>query len=153
MEQINLLEVLPYIDPSMLDYQGWVNVGMALKHEGFTAADWDSWSRRDQKRYHPGECFQKWGSFQGTGTPVTGGTIVQLAKDHGWELPQRDEGHELEWDAVIGSKKDDFVIVDKNWIEGKDVIEPLTWNPAAELTKYLEILFEASENVGYVTES
>ena len=31
--------------------------------------------------------------------------------------------------------------------------EPQEWNPAAELVRYLETLFEAGDNVGYVTGS
>lgn len=66
MEQrADLLNLLNYIPPSELDYQEWVNVGMALKYEGYTAADWDDWSRKDTARYHTGECFRKWGSFHG----------------------------------------------------------------------------------------
>ena len=35
MEQrTDLLEILNYIDPAGLEYQEWVNVGMALKQEG-----------------------------------------------------------------------------------------------------------------------
>ena len=154
MEQkLNLLELLPFINPAMLDYQDWINVGMALKHEGLTAADWDNWSRHDTARYKAGECFKKWTSFSGgSGTAVTGGTIVQLARDHGWQA-DHDEGHELDWNDYIGKDKAEHVVVDRNWIEGKEVTEPSSWNPAAELARYLEILFEASENVGYVTES
>jgi len=148
------LELLEHIDPSRLDYQDWVNVGMALKDAGYTAADWDNWSKRDAGRYHPGECFRKWGSFKGSSNPVTAGTLVALAKDQGWVPERRDSGpgHELEWDAIIGGK-DDLVVVDKNWVEGQEVIEPDIWNPVEHLVKYLETLFEASENVGYVTES
>ncbi len=150
--QLTELELLDHIDPSRLDYQDWVNVGMALKDAGHTAADWDAWSRRDPKRYHTGECFRKWGSFQGSPNPVTAGTLVALAKDQGWVPERRESGYELEWDAIIGSK-DELVVVDKNWVEGQEVIEPNNWDPVAHLTKYLSILFEASENVGYVTES
>ncbi len=151
VEKSNLLELLEYIDPAQLQYQDWLNVGMALKDEGYTAMDWDAWSRRDSNRYHPGECFKKWDTFNGSATPVTGGTIVQLAKDQGW-APSRDAGHELGWDDIIGAK-DDLVVVNQGWIEGKEVVEPDNWNPVAQLVKYLEILFEAGENVGYVTES
>ena len=83
---MDLKLILEYIDPSDCNYQEWVNVGMALKHEGYTAADWDTWSARDGARYHAGECFKKWSTFEGAGTPVTGGTIVQMAKDRGWPL-------------------------------------------------------------------
>ena len=75
--QTSLLEIIEHIDPSALNYQDWVNVGMALKQEGYTAADWDAWSQRDAGRYHSGECARKWNSFQGCSSPVTGGTIVQ----------------------------------------------------------------------------
>ena len=82
--KLDLTELLQCVDPSTLSYQEWVNVGMALKHEGYTAHDWDVWSQNDQ-RYHAGETFKKWESFQGTGSPVTGATITQLAKDNGWQ--------------------------------------------------------------------
>ena len=150
--EIDILDVLNYIDPSSLDYTGWVNVGMALKHEGYTCDIWDKWSSSDTKRYQgSGECFKKWNTFNGTSSPVTAGTIVQMAKDNGW-IYEKDSGHELEWESIIGAK-DDLVIVKKGWIEGQEVNEPDQWNPVGQLVKYLETLFEASENVGYVTDS
>ena len=45
----DIRELLKYIDPASLDYQEWVNVGMALKQEGLTAADWDQWSQADTR--------------------------------------------------------------------------------------------------------
>jgi len=148
---MDLIPLLEYIDPAYLDYQQWVNVGMALKFEGYTASDWDSWSSGDP-RHKPGECFKKWTSFEGSGSPVTGATITQLAKDSGWMPRSKREDHELDWNDEI-SGKDDYVIIDKNWIEGMEIREPVNWNPVGELTRYLETLFEASENVGYVTET
>lgn len=51
MEQkTSLLELMEYIHPAELDYQEWVNVGMALKHEGYSVSDWDHWSRQDSGR-------------------------------------------------------------------------------------------------------
>lgn len=149
MEQrTSLLELIEYINPADLDYQEWVNIGMALKHEGHSVSDWDAWSRRDISRYHAGECERKWNSFNGSASPVTGGTIVQMAMEHGWEP---DRGHELDWNDTI--QLDSHVVVDKNWIEGKEVREPKHWEPVSQLIKYLETLFEAGENVGYVTRS
>lgn len=146
----DLIEILNYIDPSQLNYQEWCNVGMALKYEGYSSSDWDSWSRRDSKRYHENECFKKWDTFTGLG--ITGGTIVQYAKDQGWTPPIREAGHELDWNDVI-NPKDDGVIVDRNWLEVKEVREPRSWDPVAELITYLETLFDSTENVGYVTKS
>ena len=143
----DLLEVLNHINPVYLSYQDWVNVGMALKEEGYSSEDWDAWSRQDPARYHPGECSRKWNSFQGTDTPVTGGTIVQLAREQGWEP---DWGHELSWDDIITQ---DSVLIDQKWVEGCEVVEPDQWDPAGQIIKYLETLFEAGENVGYVVKS
>lgn len=149
---MDLKEILEYIDPSDCNYQEWVNVGMALKHEGYTAADWDTWSARDGGRYHAGECFKKWSTFVGAGTPVTGGTIVQMAKERGWTPAlSSDPGYSLDWDSVI--QQDDVVIVDKGWVEGREIKEPLIWDPVKDLITYLETLFESDENVGYVTRS
>lgn len=148
---IDLLTLLPYINPGELSYQDWIGVGMALKEAGYSCSDWDEWSRNDS-RYHSGECQRKWDSFNGCATPVTGGTIVQMAKDRGWRPAFSDgPGYELGWDSIIGSR--DGVLVDTGWLEGKEVHEPENWNPVKDLTTYLETLFEASESVGYVTES
>ena len=149
-EGYDLLEVLQNIDPSKLDYQGWVNVGMALKEEGYHASDWESWSSRDAGRYHPGECLRKWKSFAGAPSPVTGGTLVQMARDQGWN-PEREPGYELDWNDVIN--RDEKVIIDSGWIEGKEISEPTNWEPRKELMRYLEVLFDSTENVGYVTHS
>lgn len=149
MEQrTDLIEIIKSINPAELDYQEWVNVGMALKHEGYTASDWDQWSRNDA-RYHQGECEKKWKSFHGSSAPVTAGTIVQMAMEHGWRPSY--EWHELDWDDEVST--DGLVVVDRSWVEEKEVQEPKKWDPAAQVMQYLETLFEASENVGYVVKS
>lgn len=147
--QNNLLDIIEHINPSDLSYQEWVNVGMGLQHEGYDVGVWDRWSSRDAARYHRGECQRKWNTFHGSSNPVTGGTIIQMAMEHGW-IPERNS-HALDWDDTI--EKDDMVIVDRHYIEGMEIQEPEHWNPAGELIRYLEALFEASENVGYVTSS
>ena len=144
----DLMEVLNHIDPSELNYQDWINVGMALQHEGYSVDVWDRWSMNDQ-RYHAGECEKKWRGFHGAGTPVTGGTIVQYARDQGW-TPPYDPGTALDWNDTVSSEG---VIVDSSWVEDREVLQPKQWNPAVELIKYLETLFEAGENVGYVVKS
>ena len=150
MNENNLIEILNCIDPSSCDYTTWTMVGMALKHEGYSASDWDNWSSRDSSRFHHGECERKWATFEGSANPVTGGTIVELAKERGWSPVGQGLGKALEWDDYI---TDDHVVVDTTWIEGKEIQEPKRWNPKQELIKYLEALFEAGENVGYVVNS
>ena len=147
--QYDLLEVLDYIEPAELSYQDWINVGMALNYEGYDVSVWEEWSRRDPGRYHAGECARKWRTFSGSSAPVKGGTLVQMARDQGW-TPSADLGVPLGWDDAIASEG---VVVDSNWIEGKEVEEPGRWDPVKDLTLYLETLFDSTENVGYVTQS
>ena len=154
MEQsgYDLKELLPYIDPANLDYQEWIDVGMALHHEGFPCDVWDDWSRNDS-RYHPGECARKWAGFgHGGGAPVTGGTIVQMAKDRGWQ-PWSGQGQELDWDSEIGGRETGVIVRDTGWVEGRELQEPQNWDPVQDLIRYLEALFDSTDNVGYVTKS
>lgn len=84
--------MLNSVNPSRLSYSEWVDVGMALKAEGYTASDWDNWSQHDSERYKAGECWKKWDTFQDTG--VTGARITQYAKD-------QDGGHEKNVKSVL----------------------------------------------------
>ena len=61
-----------------------------------------------------------------------------------------DPGTPLDWDDTISAEG---VVVNKNWVEGREISEPQNWDPVAELIRYLETLFEAGENVGYVVKS
>ena len=134
----NILAALGSLDVSTLDRAEWIQVGMALKEEGYPCSIWDDWSRND-KRYHPGECEKKWAGFNGTATPVKGGTIVQMAKDHGW-TPCVDGP--MAWDDTIE-------------YDGNDGFNgfppPDAWNPTEDLITYLELLFDKDDRVGYVT--
>lgn len=142
----SILNILKKIDPSTLDYQEWLSVGMALKYEGYTATDWDSWSQADS-RYHAGECEQKWQGFNGSAEPVTGGTIIQLAKDRGL---LGGEFRELDWDGEISYEEGTPTV---NTGEGIPIHEPENFDPVNEIVTYLETLFEPADNVGYVTET
>lgn len=152
MKQYNLLELLDYINPSELSYQEWTNVGMALKHEGYEASDWDSWSAQDSERYKRGECFTKWNSFNETaGDIVTGGTIFDYAKRGGFVPQKKIDPNEgvLGWEDEIGN------IIDKDSIDSIELNEPSdsNWNPANELIRYLTTLFDTDEYVGFVVSS
>lgn len=144
-----LLEILDHIDPAALDYQEWVNVGMALKDEGYTCKDWDNWSKGDSARYHAGDCEKKWQSFNGSAVPVTAGTIIQYAKDQGWQ-PTGYENRTFDWGDEINAEENGVI---NHSSEGVKLYEPADWHPAKEIIRYLETLFEASETVGYVTET
>ena len=149
----DIRDLLKYVDPASLDYQEWINVGMALKQEGYTAADWDSWSKADT-RYKSGECFRKWGTFRNEngGAPVTGGTIYEYAVRGGFKPGTSDPGHALDWgDSIV---KDDLRVIDSGWLEDRELEVPSDdqWDPVQDLITYLQTLFQSTENVGYVTD-
>ncbi len=144
-------DVLPAIDPASLNYQEWVDVGMALKDGGFTADDWDAWSRRDTARYHKGECVKKWATLKGSG--ITLGTLVQYARRQGWTPPRHySKDVPYDWDGVIGGH-DSLSVVDSPEALEQHPLPAVfpDWEPARELARYLELLFAGDEVVGYVT--
>lgn len=139
MENNNILEALKYIDASATSYEEWVQVGMALKTEGYDWTVWDAWSQAD-KRYKPGECERKWRTFTGSSKPVSGGTIVQMAKERGF-TPHAFEGDGcMDWNDVIEYDGD-----------GVTYEVPQTQSPAEQLVTFLETLFKPDELVGYVS--
>ena len=81
-------------------YDTWLRVGMGLNDvargsdEGLCA--WDEWSRTFSNYPAADEPTpaEKWGSF-GSRDGVTAGTIIELAREHGWKgrVPRRAKGH------------------------------------------------------------
>lgn len=155
MEHENeLKEALDFIAPSALTYDEWLMVGMGLKDSGMPVTAWEQWSTRDAGRYHKGECVKKWESFHGGGaSPVTASSIFQLAYSHGWSGPA---GHELDWTDDISAgpgAQPEGRLVDPRWVEAHELNLPEQWDPADQLKRYLQALFEEDEYVAYVTES
>ena len=149
-DELDLRQALDYIDPRELSYSEWVGVGMGLKEAGYPVGLWEDWSRRDGGRYRTGECARKWDSFRGTDTPITAGTIVQMAQRGGWQPNGGD--CELGWDDEIGGSEP-YRVIDPHWVEAQEIAEPAEWHPAQQLITYLETLFDSEEHVGYVTRS
>lgn len=125
--QDDILAALRVIDPATLDYAQWLAVGMALHYEGAPAQVWDEWSRPDP-RFQDGECFRKWDSFRGSDTPVTGRTILRLARDtgrwppKGWDSDyERYSGLDAEHDAW--SDEDVDALLDLTLVTLEDVID------------------------------
>ena len=149
--KVDLIEMLNFINPSNCSYQEWVNVGMALKQEGYDCSVWENWSQSDNGRYHKGECTRKWRSFNGTQSPITGATITNMAKAGGWKSIAVSHSA-LDWDSEINYE--DHIVVQKEWLEKREVVEPGNdWNPVKDLITYLTTLFDSTDNVGYVTRS
>lgn len=151
MEHENdIKEALDFVSPSALTYEEWLMVGMGLKEAGLPVAVWEQWSARDGGRYHKGECIKKWESFHGSSKPVTQSSIFQLAYEHGWSGPV---GHALDWSDELTVGPQQPALVDPRWVEEQELHLPDTWEPAQQLKRYLQALFEPDEYVAYVTES
>lgn len=144
---MELTQLLDYIPASSLDYQEWVNVGMALKHEGLTCDIWDAWSRSDS-RYKSGECARKWKTFrEDASTIVTGGTIYELAKRYGYKP---EEVKVFDWDDEISDDGDPEKIINTTWLDVSNTIEqPKEINATDELRRYIQTLFKPDEIVGF----
>ena len=143
-------EMLQHIPCRSLNYQEWLNVGMALHQEGLPCSLWDDWSR-DDNRYHPGECERKWGTFGNGETRVTMGTVWQMARDYGWDPVSNVK--------VYGF--DDMITVDGDPVdtsgwhheETQQLPPPpatVGYNAAKDITDYLSLVFEPEEKVSYV---
>lgn len=113
---------LDHIHPD-LNYDEWIQVGMALKAEGHSFELWDAWSSKGAK-YDPHVMSNHWNSFKGKG--VTYGTVVHLAKQGGWKpesvdftrplsKPLREESFDPETGEIIEQQE--------NTSENEDVFE------------------------------
>lgn len=143
MMKFDLRDPLSAIDPASCSYDEWLQVGMALQHEGYPVDVWEAWSAYDAARFKDGECAQKWAGFNGSTTPVTGATITQMAKERGW-MPQRtQEDKALNWDSAI---TDAAPIVDKHYMEAaKEIREPDRWDPIADMLNYMTAVFRRDD--------
>lgn len=148
--KLDLVPLLAYIDPDE-SYETWIQVGMALKHEGYSLPIWEDWSRKGNK-FHDGECSRKWDSFgEETDTIVTGATITNLAKSGGW----KNEDSPIAMNARL---PDDLTILDPEYIEPEQLKVPTdtAWTNKAraeELINYVKALFDDDEIVSYTTKS
>ncbi len=136
----NILSALNRIPCAEMTHDEWIRVGMALKNEGFEAGIWDAWSATDPARYHAGECEKRWQSFKGCENPVTGATIIRMAKDRGWTPMKGEDGvmdwnDEIEYDGEAGGPEKQET--------GRRATE--------DLILYMRTLFKPEEYVGYVT--
>ena len=151
---MDLTEALQYIPPSSLEYQEWVNVGMALKHEGYTCDVWDAWSASDSSRYKKGVCAKKWGSFrESADVIVTGGTIIDLAKQFGYVSPGKREITTFDWEDEISYDGDpDVVVKDSAWLDTSNIIEEPSdkeFDGVDELRRYIRAMYQDDEIVGF----
>lgn len=141
-------EIIKHIPPASLDYQDWLNVGMALKYEGYSCDVWDSWSMNDS-RYKSGVCAKKWDTFNGNQNPVTGGTLIELAKSCGYNPVN--SIRTFDWDDEIGVDKYDAAWIEPEAIDVAD--DDYEKRAIDDLISYLSVVFKPDDKVGIVAES
>ena len=134
----DILEALDHIPVSSCNYTEWIEVGMALKHEGYDCSVWDNWSKNDD-RYHD-ECYRKWESFNGSSKPITGASIIKLAKEKGGYVTKKkiNNTRVLAWDDYVEDSEDPSIDYSK-------------LKPTEQLKIFLKTLFKSGEYVGYVS--
>lgn len=134
----NIISALKRLDVASLNYDEWLNVGLALHAEGYDWTVWDDWSKNDS-RYKNGECERKWRTFRGNSNPVTGATIIQMAKARGW-TPYGEDGI-MGWNDAINDDGDYY----------KPRMQQKPWDAIGDFMTYLKAVFKPDDRIGYVT--
>ena len=152
----DLEELLRQINPAALEYDQWLKVGAAIKHEGGSVDLWDSWSRSD-RRYRNGDCINRWQGLGNGAAPVTIATLVQYCVEQGGIPPARhslpdgiDEYAPIPMDGFIELPQKQKQIIRKEWLEIEHLPGHDGKTPCQQLTEYLRALFSQDEYVGYV---
>lgn len=97
--------------PNDLDYDTWLNVGMALHHETSGSAEgfelWDTWSQASPKYTTREYGWDRWRSFnRGTGQVVTARSLVHMANEHGAGISIHGPASAADFDAVAEEVSD-----------------------------------------------
>ena len=142
-------ELLERLDPAALDYNEWLKVGSAIKHEGGSAYEWDAWSRKDAPRYRAGECDRKWGGLDRGAAPCTVASVVELAKRQGITLtvqkpPEQDDDYTpVDYMGVFTLPR-----IRKEYVMEED-LPVVTETGVEQLKHYLKTLFQPDEHVAF----
>ena len=142
-------ELLERLDPAALDYNEWLKVGSAIKHEGGTAYEWDAWSRKDAPRYRAGECDRKWAGLDRGAAPCTVASVVELAKRQGITLaPQKPVEQDDDYTPVDYMGVFTLPRIRREYVMEEEL--PTITAPGIEQLKtYLQTLFRPEEHVAF----
>ena len=102
-------DLLDYVPNKNLEYDEWLNVGMAIHHTNNTAFSiWDNWSKTSDKYTNSEYNHKKWLSFGKTaGSYVTVGTLIKMAYENGYVHSLSNTTADI--DQYFESKKQDSV--------------------------------------------
>lgn len=78
---INLIELLEYIEPSFLDYQDWVKLEWRLNMKDIQYRIGIIGANVTLTVIMPGNVRKSGILFPGSSSPITAGTIVKMAQD------------------------------------------------------------------------
>ena len=159
MSGYDLTEALAAIPPDV-HYDEFISVGQALHHEGYGVETWRDWVRgctQPDHRHRLAEVDKHWRSFgNGTGNPVTGGTLVKLARDHGWTGSGDKVYDVLDWNVPFYGDEDEPAIVDAASVSEHDAqVSPMypEGHGGEELAAYLRALFGENDTIRYVLDA
>lgn len=122
-EKARVLKALDMIPCKDLNYDTWIQIGIAIYNCGFPFEVFDDWSKKDNKKYNESKNHtteKKWKSFQSSPSMWNAGTIFNLAKDYGWQqhketLKEEPTAQDQDEDDGIVCM-DDVEEVDQKWI-------------------------------------
>ena len=140
--------VLSLLPAASCSYDEWLKVGMAAQRCGLPCASWDAWSAADGERYRQGECARKWGGFGERTSEVTVATAIDICKAHGcWRTESSVPDAPMGWDDAVP----DYQVLRPEYVAPASIREPSgrDWEPAAEMTRYLEALFRRDEHASF----
>ena len=143
MKKDEILDALESIPCENLIAREWQKIGMALHEEGYPVSVWESWSKTDPSRYHPGECAKMWRTFQ-TGKKYASDkrTIFAIAQRYGWINPMS-SGHISLKDFCCIQKRDPI----------SEMLDGPKRDPLDELAEYIAVIFEDGDIIPYVVRS
>ena len=155
----DILKALKAIPPDV-HYDEYLAVGQALHHEGYSVEVWRDWTSGCAYADHAKrmkDIDYKWKSFgNNPGNPVTGGTIVKLARDYGWTPNGSKEYDVLPWDVMFHGEEDEPPIVDASSVSEHDErVSPMfaAGHETEELEAYLKALFDEDDVIRYVLDA
>ena len=156
--EIDYQRILDCIPVSETNRTDWVKVGMALKYEGQPFEMFDEWSSRDPRdgQYRGTEYTSYiWDSFQGgSGVPVTGATLTEMARSYGYEpFPKANTSDFLDWDDEITSNGEEQKPKAEIRPSCPNRLRPSNKKPPFQIIEYLEACFKPDQYINVITSS
>ena len=136
------LTALDFI-PNDCDYETWRNVGMAIKAAGLSVSVFQKWTGGQRKRstgdWVTEDINAHWGRYNSTG--ITWGTVIYLAMQNGYELPERKQAKRYQVDTEFQHQTSDL---DTERADNKNVLLKWLQDTEGKKGKHLLILGSAA---------